>query len=517
MTDAVVTSFQAEFVVIDGGTYAIESAQMTFSGDGMNTMTVTLARGINKSGTLPSIFFSRGQEARLDIINGTINAHTNNNVYGSLFPQNFSLFRGVIEDFGPAQISPGVFALQVVVQGRLLWLATDSLNAAGIKANNYTDTTAVYGGQFGDVLPPFQLDPTLFRLDAANALKTSFVSIATALDDPLTAADYLVPGGVAERIMSYFGGNANSQVAATLAGVSGSLIWRDMSTSQADLNVTSQVVSAIHERLNEGLTYDWSGETYFNKYRSIGKDLYFRIIEVANDIRVAAYTPFFRSVDAYPLLPQTYSSVQWIANGTTSCRGVALTSGQGTDTSPDDLILGMYKMRGNPVGAVYVMEAPSILMSNNVWDRFSLDTGAQARLASGEIGDLGQKFAKFYTWTNNYSNRSLMVQCPTLRTDVGPLEAVRIDFPATRDFQAGLDTIAMYGSVMSVTITLDATRGQATTSYQVGHVRSYEQQTNLIDPDLVADEHPFFTSNYVGGRLDTAVPRRTSSAVSTSG
>lgn len=516
MTDSIVTSFQAQLVVVDGGTYALENVTMTFSGDGMNTMSATLAVGIGRNGNPVQIGFQRGQEARLDIINGSILAHTSNNVYGSLFPQNLSLFRGIIQDFGPVQLSPGVFALQVLVHGRALWLATDSLNAAGIKANNYTDTTGVYGGAFAGVLPPFQLDPDSFRADAALSLKNAFASIATALDDPFTT-DYLAPGSVAAELTAFFGGNANSQVADTILNVSGSLIWRDMSVTQTDTEVTSEVVSAIHERINEALTYDWNGETYFNRYRSIGNELYFRLIEVASDIRLVAYTPFFRSIDAYPILPNTYTSVQWVVRDTTSCRGVALTSGQGTDTDPGNLILGMYKLRGSPVGAVYVMEAPSILMGNRVWDEFSTDTGADARIATGNIGDLGQKFAKFYTWRNNYQNRSLSVNCPTLRTDIGPLEAVRIDFPVTLDISAGLETVAMYGSVTSVTITLDASRGQASTSYLVSHVRSYEQQVNEIDPDLVANEHPFFTSNYVGGRLDSTVPRRTSGGVSTAG
>lgn len=508
MTDAVVTSFTARFVVVDGGTYSIESANMTFSGTGMNTMSVVIAVGISDPAVFPGIFFSRGQEARLLITDGRIISRTNNDVYGSLFPNALDLFRGVIQDFGPVQLSPGVFALQVIVHGRALWLASDSLNAAGIKANNYTDTTAIYGGAFDGVLPPYQLDLPQFQADAALAFKTAFLSIANALSNPASADAYLAPGSVAEKITLFFGGDANSEAVQVLTDLTGSLIWRDMSTNQGNLDATARVVDAIFERINEALTYDWSGETYYSRYQNLGSVLYFRLIEVSADIRVVPYTPFFRSSDAYPILPNTYASVRWVSQGSASCRGVALTAGQGTDVEADALILGMYQMRGSPTGAVYVMEAPSILMSNNVPNNIQSDTGEAARSVTAAIGDLGAVFAKFYTWANNYQSRELEVSCPTLRTDIGPLEAVRIDFPVTPDIVANVGTIAMYGSVMSVSIALDASRGTAVTSYRVGFVRSYEQQTAEIDPDLGDNEHPFFTSNYIGGRLDTSTPRR---------
>ena len=518
MTDSVVTAFQAQLVVVDGGTYAVESATMTFSGQGMNTMSVVVNVGITRTANQTALFFQRGQQARLQIINGSIVANRPNNVYGSLFPQNLNLFRGVIEDFGPVQISPGVFALQVLVHGRMLWLATDSLNASGIKSNQYTDTSNVYNDRFGEILPEFALDPEIVQQDLALALKTSFTAIAGVMDDPLTASDYAPQGSLARTILDVFGGNANSDVKSTLQGISGSLLWRNITTPDSEQRpLTPQIVAAISSRLNEALTYDWYGETYFTRYQNIGSSLYFRILEVSNDIRVVPYVPFYRSIDAYPILPNTYSSVQWVINTPKSCRGVVLTSGQGTDTDPDKLILGIYKRLGNPTGAVYVMQAPSILMSNVAPDRLEDDTGKVARAVTADVGDLGEKFAKFYTWANNYENRTLRVQCPTLRTDIGPLEAVRVDFPATADFVAGLESPAMYGSVSSVTITLDATRGQAVTTYDINYVRSYRQQLNEIDPDINAHEHPFFTRNYYGGRLDSNVARPISGGVSTGG
>ena len=519
MTDAVVTSFQALLDVVGGGSYAIEQATMTFSGSGMNTLSATLNLGISPTGAAVTISLKRGQSCTLQIINGAITTSASSpNEYGGLFPQNLNLFRGVIEDFGPVQLSPGVFALQVLARGRLMWLASETLNATGIKANQYTDASIVYSDRFGSILPPFQLDPTLSRSDLAAALKATFFASASAFDNPTDFAQYAPAGSIARQLLDIFGGNANSLVRSTIAGMSGELIWRDITTRDTErIPLTDRIVEAITDRLNEALTYDWYGESYLTRYQNIGSNLFFRVIEVCNDIRVVPYVPFFRSIDAYPLLPSTVSSIQWVINEQRACRGTALLSGPGTDTEQEQMIIGWYNSPGNPTGAVYIMEAPSILMRNTGDNRFESETGSQARSVIGDIGNLGDRYAKFYTWDANYGSRQLRVTSPTLRTDIGPLEAVRVDFPAVPDVQAAVNTIAMYGSVVNVTITLDATRGQALTTYDISHVRSYQQQQDEIDAHIVAREHPFFTDNYFGGRLDSDRPRSISGGVSIGG
>ncbi len=118
---------------------------------------------------------------------------------------------------------------------------------------------------------------------------------------------------------------------------------------------------------------------------------------------------------------------------------------------------------------------------------------------STEVGD---RLAKILTWELNYGNRRMSFSSPLLRGDIGPLEAVRVDFPDVEEIQAGVDTPAVYGSVQRVTVAIDAMRQYASTTYDLDYVRSYSQQRNLIDPDLGAGEHPFFNTNYIGGRLD---------------
>jgi predicted secreted Zn-dependent protease len=90
------------------------------------------------------------------------------------------------------------------------------------------------------------------------------------------------------------------------------------------------------------------------------------------------------------------------------------------------------------------------------------------------------------------------------RSDVAPLTAVRIDFPQISEIQYGVDTPALYGCVQKVTITADATRQIANTTFEVSHVRSYIEQKGEIDKNFAG--HPLWTLNYTHGRLDERTP-----------
>jgi len=143
--------------------------------------------------------------------------------------------------------------------------------------------------------------------------------------------------------------------------------------------------------------------------------------------------------------------------------------------------------------------------------------GANARSFRPIVGSaMGDRMAKLMAWELNYRNRRFRVTCPFLRADIGPLEAVRVDFPDLPEVRYATEGGSVYGTVESVNITYDATSAHATTTYTVGYARSAAQQENIIDADLDALEHPFFQRNYIGGRLDST-EERTGSLVNVGG
>ena len=97
--------------------------------------------------------------------------------------------------------------------------------------------------------------------------------------------------------------------------------------------------------------------------------------------------------------------------------------------------------------------------------------------------------------------KSLVVTCPYLRTDIGQLTAVKVTYPKVVENVAGAE---VYGSVLRVRISIDATQQHASTSYDIGFVRSYEQQYTEIDNDSETSgvPHPIWQQNVYRTRLD---------------
>ncbi len=510
MTTGVVMPFKATLVIPDRGSYAIAIFQGSWGANGINAASAVVNTGFSENGGQQVLNLQRGDEAYVLIENAEVVISGGVDVYSSLVKRDFKLFNGVVDDFGPVELSPGQFALKVSLFGRLVWLNSGTMNSTAIKPNQYTDMRVQMPGQFGSYFSKFQLDPDLAVNGLAAQLKSVFYSAATSTDSPA--------GSITEELLDYFDIPGNTIVAQTIQSMTGSLLWRSILDAEGN-SITPAIVNSICLRLNEYLLNDWFMESFLTKIQNVGAQLDFAVVENSTAIKVVPYTPFFRSTDAYPILPQTYSSVKWIRTGYTNYQGVALLSGPGSQSGLNANIIGKYKRRGKPLGLIHVAEAPSILLRENPEGEFAdnPDNGADARISIGDIGNCGDRFAKIMTWSLNYSSRALQVVCPMLRSDIGPLTAVRIDFPNTPDIGFSVGTPAMYGSVQTVTVYLDATQGIAQTSFDVGYVRSYQQQEREIDPDMTAGEHPFFLHSTIGCRLDSPDERPISDAGDTGG
>lgn len=472
-----------------GGTYQLQAVQASYGANGINVCLCTLSIGRAEGGGTVGIQFNRGDEVTVTVSNATVLSEPANSLYDFLTADTFTLFKGVIDDFGPSNLQFGTFSVTVRIVGRLSRLASGTLETSNIVPKSYHDVAV--GWSMGAGLR----DPDQFDLSAESLwpeMRSVFNSIAVnnlaAPGDTITAA-----------IIELFGTSVNAVAASVISDISGTLNWNSFA---------SDMKEGIIGHMNQMMQSHWFYESFFNRIVGFGEMLRFAVIETGMALRVAPYHPFFRRSDAKIVPARTIHNIQWSPAARKNYAGTLLTTSSGADTentSGDDLVIGAYKMLGNPFGQVHVGPAPPYVVTMTPAMSEGLD-GPRSVLRAG-TSEVGNRLAKIMTWELNYGNRRMSFSSPLLRGDIGPLEAVRVDFPNVEEIQAGVDTPAVYGSVQRVTVSIDAMRQYASTTYDLDYVRSYAQQRNLIDPDLGAGEHPFFNTNYIGGRLDFVQPR----------
>lgn len=109
-----------------------------------------------------------------------------------------------------------------------------------------------------------------------------------------------------------------------------------------------------------------------------------------------------------------------------------------------------------------------------------------------EYNDAMDLYAQMMYATNALRGREGML-VGKLRFDVAPGTTVKIK--ARGDLMLGVDTLAtsMIGFVASVSISIDAEQGTASTSFQLTNLRT-EEENKL--PRYAMDIHPFFKDNY---------------------
>ena len=214
-----------------------------------------------------------------------------------------------------------------------------------------------------------------------------------------------------------------------------------------------------------------------------------------------------RDQDYIQLGANTWNSFQWTSKAYQDYIGTVFVSGGGVEADPgkhgtgEDLIAGVGKVNGLRYGRVHVAPSPGVLS-------FATEALAQggvgerrALITKGVRDAYGDVYATIKALELHYESRTCSVSCPCVRTDIGPLTALAIRFPNIPEILSatGTTTLGVYGTVQAVTISIDATSGFAQTTYDVGYVRSLQQQRDLERMDLL---HPFFDTNYLGARLD---------------
>lgn len=493
MTDAVVTPATVYLIVEGAGRYELQGVRASFGANGINICICTLAVG-RKEGADTAVVanFERGTRATVFVESADITSEVLG--YAGLTSDSYTLFRGKIDDFGPSTLQYGSFGLSVRLLGVMADLTTGTLSTSNIVPKSFKDTAVAWQYSQG-VADPKQFDPENASVDLWDEMSDVFQEIATAVEPPQDS--------VTAFIVDKFGVETNQVAANILAEIEGSLNW----------NAASRLyIPSIVYNMNQMMVREWFYESFMNRIIGYGEMLKFSVIENGSGIRVVPWTPFFRRTSAAPITPDTYSALQWNYGEFRSYCGAVLVDGTGHDASVQGgpgLIVGSYKMPGKPFGQVHVGTVPAFF-SEMTQSMHTGGGGVRSLLPANAEGDttIGDRLAKHLTWEENFRGRSLQVTCPLLRTDIGPLEAVRVDFPDIPEIDSGVSTPAVYGSVMRVSVAIDAAQQLATTSYDIGYVRSYSQQKFQIDPGLSStNEHPFFDSLYIGGRLDTGQPR----------
>ena len=505
MADAVVTPFVIKFVV-ENAAFDVASVQVSFGANGINQANVVIATGRPTDGIRDPVFtgFDRGSRARIFVENAEITNTSDIASLTLLTSPDYTLFDGLIDDFGPANLSYGSFAIQVRIVGQLAWLASGTLQSSTIVPKTYLDMRVpwMYAQGADD---PEQISVGTGVVDFWDALSDAMIKIATNTTVP--------EDSISQEILNTFGTESNTQAADILSTIVGSLVWRNPGDPNFDY---TSFATGVIDNINTQFAREWFYESFFNRVTLIGQRLMFSIIEQGQGIKVVPYTPFFRRVDAYPIFPTTWDSFQWIPGRYRNVRGCLLTDGVGREVLDNGggEVVGRYA-RPSTVssdGQVYVSQAPEIL--GTVSDALAIyrANNGGPRTIFGAMADYGDLMAKNMTWEMNYGWRQCSVSCPMLRTDIGPLTAVRVDYPTIEEISSALETPAVYGSVQQVNIALDATKQLARTTYNIGFVRSYSQQRFEIDPDITAGENPFWNTNYIGGRLDNMQDRTISDA-----
>lgn len=472
-----------------GGTYDIASVRATFTANGINAAEVDLAVGRNEQGNLVNIAFDRGDDAAIFVNNADVFTDSSFSTFGFLRASNFTLFSGVIDDFGPSDISYGAFTIRVRILGNLVKLTSGTLQANQIVPTSYLDTRVPFSYMVGKS-EQFVLNPER----AANGFFSELRRALLGISEDKTAS----AGSVTSQIQLQFSGS-NLDAAEQLLDTRGELNWDQQARP---------TIAGVTNHINELFGREWFYESIFNRIITIGEMLRFAIVENGSGIKVVPYHPFFRRADAVEIPSSTYNSIQHVpGEGFPNYSGAVMVSGGGHDSaSPGDLVMGQYKRLGSTIGQVFTATAPPFFSAMSYSQFFP--KGAERRATVGNVA-FANILAKILTWELNYK-RGLVVSSPTLRTDIAPLSAVRVDFPNIPEIQAGTDTPAVYGSVQKVTVVMDASRQYAATTFHIGYVRSYQQQEQEIDPDLSPNEHPFWNTNSIGGRLDSIQERGTS-------
>ena len=525
MTESVTVPVHLTLGVQGGGGYQLQGVNITYQANGVNTAVCTLAVGRQEGNKLVSVDIDRGAVAKIFIeptfgeeyaTNAPNGIPISGSNFGALITdlKPIVLFEGRVDDWGPATVGYGAFGVEVRLFGRLVDVAGGTLETNNITPKSYLDTGVAYAfGGGADDFGAIKVSSALGSTGFWPALQEALVSIAIA--GPTNAA--ASASSVTAAIYAAFGTDINVAAADVLSTIRGQLDWR---------NVVTPAVPGLIRHFNQQLMSNWFYGSFLGAITQLGEQLKFALLEYGSPnaqrpgLAVVPYHPFWSRSQRYQSLgADSWNSFQWVRAQYQTYAGAVLVASTGNETAEgqngtgNSLVVGLGKVPGFNFGKVHVGPAPGFMAAasealNTGGDyksratRLIIPEDVERNTPAISVRDvIGDPYAMLMALNLNYESRRCRVTSPCLRTDIGPLTAIAVRFPNIPEITSGSATseLGVYGSVQAVTIAIDAAKGFAQTTYDIGYVRSLQQQREIDRMDLV---HPFFDSNYLGARLD---------------
>lgn len=430
------------------------------------------------------------------------------------------LFDGVIDDGGPSNLAHGRFNMRVVLVSNLIYLATGSVQYAGLPSG-------YLGGGLANLLNdqfPVQIkdDPTV---NFWASMRDAYIRIIDIPENLIGSAS----SNALQVFLQKFLKQDNGTGTVTRSTVNVDLLNAIVGYLPGGVFKDTRMSAVVTAYFNGELHYDLAQQSILQRIKSLGEDFHFALIENGLGYAVVPYTPFVpRTAIVSTIWPDTVYSAQWTSQSTATIAGLAFVDAlDGTmfnvplNGKPTFAIYGSYARPGTPIpenpldpngnalGMLIPLPAPAWL-SGQTGHKNTFERVKQTRADyAAELQKFGDPYARELALKQSYMGRSLTLECP-FRMDIGVCTPVRMLYPdvAGTGLQAAA---AIYGAVESVSIMLDASSKRAVTVLEIMYARSEQQQKQDIDsyPGPAGPHsgsapylHPIWAETYLGRRLD---------------
>jgi hypothetical protein len=516
---AIPTSLSA-WVEIGGVAYAVVRVAVRFSRLEIKAA-VDFAVGVNARGdgnlkTLPASFaFLRGTPAKIwlrvdeDVELPWAPAGGDNTL---LKKGEHRLIDGVIDDGGPADLADGAFNVRCVIVSKLIYLDTGATHFTSVRGS-HLDTTQLAGITHGN--SPVVVNAGELQADFWKGITATVVRILTMTRTFTNVGDRIA------QFLKFTGGDRNDLPQTAVNAIN--LIKGGLPTGIFGRTDMARVVA---EHIQAELSRDLGRQSIYAKFQAWAEDFFFAIVENGNGIATVPWTPLVHRDDCRPLWPSGVLSAQWVSHDTSLVNGVVFIDnpyGSVTGAPPVRVVnLGGFRRQGTQAGKNDVDVAGDALglftpLPAPAWMHARPADGKRLGFSANTRPEAVQAYANGYArelaLRQNYRGRIVILRCP-LRLDIGPCTPVKIVYPNLPGTNLS-ESVAVYGSVEAVTLTISAGEKKAVTEMEVMYARSDHQQAIDIDQRPLVGFggpgstwgsakgfHPLWAQPYLGNRLD---------------
>lgn len=545
MTDALVVPVSIRVVVVEdrGGTSGreielkVSRVHLTYQANGIPSAVVNLA-------TVPNDL--RVREGSQSWVDARVESDRFSDKGGILpsdsrprFDRWFRLITGTVRSIGPGPSSPGSASMALTIEGMLGRLNTGCQRYSGFTPRTPNDPSQQMSFFRNSSFLRGLLDPEAFVEDPFNELLRLELAIILgreAVGADVGEAEEEVPTPFNQWLKATFG-RLNTEAVEVLKsirlpnfGFNVDILSDGVPSAREAESGAFGLPQSIRDYVAGIIASDWNSDTFLTRLLRIGREFYFGMTEIGSGILMVPWTPFVHSSNIRSEITAVqYSQISPLSRTSTPTAGFVLTvdsvgvdflspaQGQTPAANPDIIgkaALGSDRSRGS----ITMLPGPEWLkFSSSVPDSFSRNVAAVSTASAIEEGELvgetsviGDRLAKFNLWAANWSVETLELTCPFFRTDIAPLNNVRVEISqdmidnrrAVRPSLAvGQDQDivpdAVYGVVDAVNIEIDAANGSASTTYRLAAVR-YSDEQELIDANIETGEHPIWRGAWTG-------------------